>query len=198
MRDRIQVEVRSRDAWRAWLEAHHAAQPGAWVVYRRKAAMEPGDPTYDDLVEEGLCFGWVDSRPGAVDDARTRLYFAPRKAGSGWATTNKARIEALAEAGLMAPAGQAVVDRAKADGSWTRIDGSEAAEEPPDLHAAFARYPGSQARWDAFPRGVRRAILQWIEQARSSETRAARIEETASLAARNERANQWVPPEPRG
>lgn len=195
------VEARSRGAWRAWLDAHHASSPGAWVVYRRKAAMEPGDPTYDDLVEEGLCFGWVDSRPGAVDEQRTRLYFAPRKPGSGWAVTNKARIEVLTAAGRMTPAGVAVVERARADGSWTRIDGSEAALEPDDLLAAFGRHPGSRASWDAFPRGVRRAILQWIEQARREETRAARLEETASLAARNVRANQWVPPdrrEPRG
>jgi uncharacterized protein YdeI (YjbR/CyaY-like superfamily) len=193
MDDRPRVETRSRAAWRAWLETHHASSPGAWVIYRRKAAAEPGDPTYDDVVEEALCFGWVDSRPGAVDEARTSLYFSPRKPGSGWADTNKARVEALAAAGLMAPAGRAVVDRARADGSWDRIAMSEAALEPDDLVAAFERFPGSRANWDAFPRGARRAILQWIEQAKRAETRTARIDETASLAAQGIRANQWTP-----
>ena len=150
------------------------------------------------MILEALCFGWVDSRPGPVDERRTKLYVAPRKPGSGWATSNKIRVEALAAAGLMAPAGLAAVARAKADGSWSRIDGSQAGIEPSDLLVGLARHPGARANWDAFPRGVRRAILQWIEHAKRPETRAARIKETASLAAQNVRANQWVPPDKRG
>ena len=163
------------------------------MTYRRKQAATPKDPGYEELVLEALCFGWVDSRPGAVDDERTRLYFSPRRPGSAWAATNKARVERLIADGLMTAAGLAVIERAKADGSWSRIDGSEAAIEPPDLLSAFARHPGSRTNWDAFPPGARKQILQWIEQARRAETRAARIEETASCASRNVRANEWRP-----
>ena len=187
------AEPRTRAAWRRWLAAHHASSDGCWVTYRKKKAATPRDPGYEELVQEALCFGWVDSRPGTVDDERTRLYFSPRRPGSAWAATNKARVERLIADGLMTPSGLAAIERAKADGSWSRIDGSEAAVEPDDLLAAFRRHRGSKAHWDAFPTGVRRQILQWIEQARRAETRAARIEETASCAARNVRANQGRP-----
>ncbi len=145
---------------------------------------------YEAAVEEALCFGWVDSTAGRVDERRAKLYFAPRKAGSGWAATNKARVERLLAAGLMAPAGIAAVERAKADGSWTALDAIEQGVVPDDLAAALAASPPAAANFDAFPKSVRRAILYWISQAKRPETRAARILETATLAARNERANQ--------
>jgi uncharacterized protein YdeI (YjbR/CyaY-like superfamily) len=198
MDDRARVEPGTRAAWRAWLEANHALSPGAWVIYPRQRFAETGDLGYEEIVLEALCFGWIDSRPGTVDERRTSLYVAPRKRGSGWAVTNKARLKRLTAEGLMAPAGLAAVERAKADGSWTSIDAAEAAVEADDLLAALDRHPGARTNWDAFPRGERKRIIQWIDTAKRPETRAARIEEAASLAARNERANEWVPPEQRG
>jgi uncharacterized protein YdeI (YjbR/CyaY-like superfamily) len=191
--DARSVEVRDAAAWRAWLEEHYADPDGVWVTYRKKTAAGPQDPTYEDLVEEALCFGWVDSQGRTLDAERTSLWFSPRKKGSGWAATNKARIATLTDAGRMHRAGLAVVERAKADGSWTLLDDSEAAREPEDLIAAFDHHRGSRAHWDAFPRGVRKAILQWIALAKTPQTRARRIEETASKAAENVRANQWTP-----
>jgi uncharacterized protein YdeI (YjbR/CyaY-like superfamily) len=193
MQDREHVEPGSRAQWRAWLDANHATSPGAWVVFARRHAAGADAPGYEELVLEALCYGWVDSRPGTVDAGRTRLYFAPRRPGSAWAATNKARVTRLVDAGIMAPAGLAAVERAKSDGSWSRIDGSEDAVEPPDLLAALDAIAGARATWDAFPRGARRAILQWIELARRPATRAARVAETATKAARGERANEWSP-----
>lgn len=186
------IEPRSRADLRAWLAAEHASSAGAWVVYPRKAARTT-EPDYDAIVEESLCFGWVDSRPGRVDDARTRIYVCPRKAGSPWAATNKARVQALVAGGLMTAAGQAVIDRAVSDGSWSVIDSSEAALVPDDLSAAFHAYPGSEQEFLSFPLGVRKQILQWIALAKQPQTRAARIDETARLAQEGIRANQWVP-----
>ena len=94
-------------------------------------------PSYEELVLEALCFGWVDSRPGRVDDLRTKWYICPRKKGSGWAATNKARVEILLAEGPMAPAGKASIDQDKADGSWTLLDASEEGLVPDDLSAAF-------------------------------------------------------------
>lgn len=190
------LEPRERRDLRAWLLEQHASSSGAWVVYPRKAARTT-EPDYDAIVEEVLCFGWVDSRPGRVDDRRTRVYISPRKPGSPWAATNKARIERLVADGRMTEAGQAVIDRAHADGSWTSIDASEAALVPPDLSDAFTTYPGSSENFAQFPRGVRKQILQWITLAKRPETRASRIDETARLAQQGIRANQWIPPDRR-
>jgi uncharacterized protein YdeI (YjbR/CyaY-like superfamily) len=91
----------------------------------------------------------------------------------------------------MTPAGRAKVDAAKVDGSWTLLDAIEALEVPPDLQAAFARCSVAAENFEAFPRSVKRGILQCIAEAKRPETRSRRIEETARLAEENIRAHQW-------
>jgi uncharacterized protein YdeI (YjbR/CyaY-like superfamily) len=97
----------------------------------------------------------------------------------------------LIAAGLMAPAGLAKIEAAKQDGSWNALDAIEALEIPLDLAAALSANPIAQQHFDAFPRSVKRGILEWISVAKKPETRAKRVEETAHLAAENIRANQW-------
>ncbi len=176
--------------WRVWLAEHHARGEGVWLVTWRAGSGGPRI-TYEESVEQALCFGWVDSTGNKLDDQRTMLWFAPRKARSGWARTNKVRIERLTAEGLMAPAGLAVIEAAKADGSWTLLDDVENLVVPDDLAAALG--PIARAHWDAFPRSARRGILEWIVQAKRPETRARRIAEAAEKAEVNERANQWRP-----
>jgi len=190
--DAPHIEAEDRATWRAWLEANHATASGAWLVTRR-AASGRSTLDYEASVEEALCFGWVDSRLGKVDEQRTKLYFAPRRPRSAWSASNKARIAGLTAAGLMAPAGIASVERATSNGTWEALDAVERLEVPADLEAALDAAPPAAAYWAAFPRSVRRGILEWIALAKRPETRAARVEETARLAARNERANQWRP-----
>ena len=162
-----------------------------WLISSKKATGEPR-VEYDEAVEEALCFGWIDSVARALDETRSMLRFSPRKPRSGWSRPNKIRIERLLAAGLMTPAGQAKIDAAIADGSWTKLDAVEDLEVPDDLAKACAAYPDARAYFDAFPRSVRRGILEWIAQAKRPETRAKRIEETARLAQSNYRANQWT------
>ena len=183
--DAERFEPGSPADWRAWLAEHHGRGYGVWLVTRRAAPCV----TYEEAVEQALCFGWVDSTAGRLDDERTMLWFAPRRPRSGWARTNKIRVERLLAAGLMQPVGLALVEAAKADGSWTLLDDVEDLVVPDDLAAAFTAT--GRAHWDAFPRSARRAILEWIVQARRPETRAKRIAETAAKAEVGERANQW-------
>jgi uncharacterized protein YdeI (YjbR/CyaY-like superfamily) len=188
--ERFQAETRGE--WRAWLEQNHATSSGVWLVTFKKNSGRPYW-SYGESVEEALCFGWVDSVGGKVDDLRSMLYFAPRKAKSGWAKPNKERIVRLLEAGLMRPAGLAKIEAAKLDGSWTLLDAVEALEVPNDLEKALNGFPNAGTNFAAFPRSVKRGILEWIVQAKKPETRAKRIEETARLANENIRANQWKP-----
>jgi uncharacterized protein YdeI (YjbR/CyaY-like superfamily) len=186
------VQVETRAEWRAWLEANHGTSTGAWLVTWRSASGRAGLP-YEEGVEEALCFGWVDSRGGRLDELRSKLYYSPRKPRSGWARTNKARVERLVAAGLMAPAGLAAIERAKANGAWEMLVDVENLVVPDDLAAAFDANQPAADNWAAFPPSARRTILEWIRQARRPETRAARIAEAAASAARNERANEWRP-----
>lgn len=191
------VEVASRAAWRAWLADHHASAPGVWVVTEKKGAGGDAYVAYEDVVEEALCFGWIDSLRRTVDERRSRLLCTPRKRGSAWSRVNKERIERLTEAGLLAPAGVAVVDAAKADGSWAKLDAVEDLVEPADRRAALDAEAGARDHWDAFPRSAKRGILEWIGAAKRPETRARRVAETATQAAAGVRANQWRQPKGR-
>jgi uncharacterized protein YdeI (YjbR/CyaY-like superfamily) len=188
--DRGHVEVTHRAQWRAWLSAHHGQADSVWVVTFRKGGSQPRVP-YDDLVEEALAFGWVDSLPRRLDDERTMLLMSPRKPGSNWSAINKARVEKMTAAGLMHPSGQTKVDLAKRDGTWTALDAVERLDVPGDLAEAFDARPGAREAWEGFPRSVRRGVLEWIAAAKKPETRAKRVTETAERAEKGERANQW-------
>ena len=189
--DAPRVHAETRAEWRAWL-ANRAALKSVWLVSWRKPTGRPA-VNYDDAVSEALAVGWVDSIQRKIDDERTMLYFAARKRGSGWARPNKIRIDALEREGLMTPAGRAVIEQAKADSSWTMLDDVENLVVPADLADEFGRHPGSAEKWEAFPRSAKRGILEWIVQAKRPETRKARIDETARLAALGQRAAQWAP-----
>src|SRR5918998_3783153 len=179
----------SRGDWRRWLEEHHGRGRGVWLVTWKPHTGRPR-VTYEEAVEEALCFGWVDSRAGTLDDERHSQWFAPRKQGSNWARSNKIRVERLERDGLMTDAGRAAIEAARADGSWSRLDDVENLIVPEDLGAAFDEHPGAREHWDAFPRSARRAILEWIVNAKRDETRRKRLRETAEAAARGERANE--------
>lgn len=180
----------TRAEWRSWLDQNHTRTQGIWLVIFKKATGKPR-VDYDEAVEEALCFGWIDSKPNKLDEERSLLWFAPRKTGTGWSKPNKERLERLIAADLMHPVGLAKVEAAKLDGSWFALDAIESLEIPPDLAAALNGYSVALDRFEAFPRSVRRGILEWIATAKTAETRHKRIQETALLAESNIRANQW-------
>jgi uncharacterized protein YdeI (YjbR/CyaY-like superfamily) len=190
LNDAPQVEVASRDELRDWLARHHTRAAGVWLVTYKRADPDRYLP-YDAIVEECLSFGWVDSLARAKDDLRSMLWIAPRKPGSNWSKPNKDRIARLDAAGLLAPAGRAAVERARADGTWTALDGVEALEVPPDLAAALAALPPARTNWDAFPRSVRRGVLELLLNAKRLETRRKRIAEVARASAEGIRPFQW-------
>lgn len=183
------IEIGSRAALREWLRKHHKQTQSVWLVVFKKG--DPRHVPYADIVEEALCFGWIDSRPNKLDGTRSLLLLSPRKTGSVWSRINKERIARLIADGWMQPPGLAKIEAAKADGSWSFLDDVDNMVLPQDLAKAFQG--PARKNFDAFPGGVRRQILYWIKSAKTAETRARRIAETADKAARNERANQYVP-----
>ncbi|MBP6788796.1 MAG: YdeI/OmpD-associated family protein [Candidatus Promineofilum sp.] len=178
--------------WHAWLAANHTRAEGVWLITYRSVT---GRATfsYEQAVEEALCFGWIDGHVKTLDDEQGMQWYAPRRVGSVWAKSNKARVERLIADGRMTPAGLAKIEAAKANGSWTLLDSVDRLEVPADLAAEFDQYPAARANFDTFPRSARHAILGRIVQAKRPETRAKRVAETARLAQENVRANQWRP-----
>ncbi|MCU0354784.1 MAG: YdeI/OmpD-associated family protein, partial [Cytophagales bacterium] len=156
------VTPASRAEWRQWLAENHAAETGVWLVYYKKGTGRPS-VTYDEAVEEALCFGWIDSVPNKMDDERYKQLFSPRKPRSGWSRVNKERLERLTAAGLMASAGLAAIETAKQNGSWTKLDAVENLEMPDDLQTAFAAADAvALEHFTAFARSTKRGILEWL------------------------------------
>ena len=185
------IQPKSILEWNKWLEQNHSRANGIWLITFKQATGRPRI-SYDDAVESALCFGWIDSKPRTLDAERSMLWFSPRKKGSAWSKRNKERVEKLVAANRLHEAGLAKIEEAKQDGSWIKLDSVEALEIPSDLRKAFKSNLDSNSNFDAFPRSTKRAILEWIGNAKTEATRAKRVSETATLAAENIRANQWT------
>ncbi|HEX5335762.1 MAG TPA: YdeI/OmpD-associated family protein [Propionicimonas sp.] len=168
--------------WHDWLAAHHDRGTGVWVVtWRPSSGRTP--LSYDELIREALCWGWVDGQASPLDEQRSMLWFTQRKPNSPWAATNKARVADLEREGRLQPAGIAEIERAKANGMWTVYDSVEALEEPAELAAALDATPPARTNWNGFPRSVRKQALASIALAQRPETKAKRIATIVAKAA---------------
>lgn len=187
LNDYPKLEFRSRKAIRAWLADNYAHGSTFWLITYKKHVQEYYIP-YGEIVEELLCFGWVDSRTRRVDDDRSMLLVSPRKPGSTWSASNKRRVATLEERGLMTAAGREKIESAKKDGSWSFLDDIEKLIEPGDLADALDNNQRARQHFDAFSPSARKIILLWIKTAKRDETRARRVSETVRLAAKNVKA----------
>ncbi len=183
------VYAEDREAWRNWLAANHQTSDGIWLVYYKKRTGKPS-VSYDDVVDECLCFGWIDSKVNSIDHERYKQLITPRKNGSVWSKINKAKAAKLIDEGRMTPSGLSKIDAAKADGSWRILDAVEALEIPPDLASAFTANPEAHKQFAAFNKSSKKNILFWIISAKRPETRKKRIDETVALAAQGIKAKE--------
>ena len=174
-------------AWRAWLAGNCETARGVWVVSWRSKSGHPRIE-YAELVEEAICFGWIDSTAGTLDEERGMQLMTPRKPKSGWTRLNRQRVEAMEEQGRMTDVGRRAVEAAKANGWWTIYDAADDLIEPDDLAAALDASPAARAAWDGFPPSPRKQMLWWVISAGRPETRANRIAKIVAEAASGRRA----------
>ena len=174
-------------AWRSWLAAHHGSARGCWVVSWRNGSGRERVP-YVDLVEEALCWGWIDSTAGVLDGDRGLQMMTPRKAKSTWTRLNRQRVADLEAAGRMTDAGRRAVAVAQANGWWTILDPVEDLVVPPDLAAALDAAPAARAAWDGFPPSARKQMLFLLVSAATEATRERRVAKIVAEAAEGRRA----------
>ena len=174
-------------AWRSWLEHHHRSERGVWVASWRKATGRQAVP-YERLVEEAICFGWIDSTASTLDDERGLQLMTPRKAKSSWTRLNRQRVAALEAEGRMTDAGRAAVEVAQANGWWQIHDSVEDLIEPAELAEALDASPEARTAWDGFPPSARKQMLWWLVTAVKPETQAARVAKIVSEAEQGRRA----------
>ncbi len=174
------VKPKSREEWRAWLDENHAASTGIWLVFAKK---HTGLPTvsYEEAVQEALCFGWIDSILKSIDDRFHMQMFTPRKAKSAWSVSNKARLSKLMKAGLMAPAGLAAVKEAKKSGSWNTYASVDALTMPPELKKALNANPDAKKNWPTYSASAQRSFLHMVNGAKRPETREKRVRRVIDL-----------------
>ena len=187
MADAPRVEIGSREDLRGWLAEHHARAGTVWLVTWRRGS--PRHVPWPEVVEELICWGWVDSLPRKLDAERTMLRISPRSPRSAWSGINKRHAEAARAAGRMTPAGEAAIEAAQAAGLWDFLDDVERLEVPEDLAAALG---GARGGWDAYPDSVKRGTLEWIKTARTAPTRARRVAEVARAAAAGQRPKPFA------
>jgi uncharacterized protein YdeI (YjbR/CyaY-like superfamily) len=181
--DLSQVQPKSRKAWRAWLAKHHASSSGVWLVYAKKHTGIPS-LTYNEAVEEALCFGWIDSLLHPIDDARFKQVFTPRKTKSMWSALNKKRVERLIADGLMTAAGTKMIALAKENGQWNAHSHSEALIVPPEMKKALDANAAATRNWPTYTASQRKSFLRMVTGAKRPETRAERIARVIDIVSR--------------
>jgi len=178
-KDAPRIEVRSVDALHRWL-AEDQAGSGVWLVTFKRH--HPDHIPWDNIVEELLCWGWIDSQPAKLDADRSMLWIAPRNPKANWSARNKAHVARMEAEGRMQPQGEALVALAQATGTWTALDEVEALVVPLDLAKALDD-AGQREAWDDFAPSARRGILEWLLNAKRPDTRARRITQIVEDAA---------------
>ena len=181
------LTVESAADLREWLAAEQGRTSGVWLVRARPGSSRVPLVPYDAIIDELLCAGWIDASVRVLDDDRSLLWVSPRRKGSVWSRPNKERVTRLVEQQRMTPSGQAAVDRARQDGSWTVLDGPENLEVPDDLAAALSGDPVAAANFAAFPPSARKNYLGHVAMAKTPATRARRIAEVVARSSQNRR-----------
>jgi uncharacterized protein YdeI (YjbR/CyaY-like superfamily) len=182
-----ELVVADAAAWRRWLRTNHADPAGVWLVLAKKDTTDPTSLTYPQALDEALCHGWIDGQTKPRDEATYRQRFTPRRTRSQWSKRNVGIIDRLRAEGRMHPAGEAEVERAKADGRWSAAyAGSAGIEMPADLAAALGAQPRAQAMFEILTSQNRYAILYRTSSAKQPETRARRIEQFVAMLGRGE------------
>lgn len=178
--DAPHVEAHSLADLSDWLRENHQNAGSVWLVTFKKA--HPDYLPFGEVVEELMCWGWVDSSVRAVDEHRMKHLISPRKETSAWSAVNKETVARMRAAGRMQPAGEAKIAAAMVNGMWNFLDDVERLEVPDDLASALCE---ARESWDGWSRSVRRAWLEKIKRARTAPTRGKRIADCAAAARDN-------------
>ena len=183
-----QIPIDSIHDLQLWLSRHHDSPDSVWLVRYQKSVPKKFVDRLD-VLDELLCWGWVDGVARKLDAERT-MQLISRRRQQAWSQTYKDRVERLTAAGRMAAPGLAAIAQSKALGLWDAYTKVDAAEVPPDLRAGLDALPDAAAFFDGAAQSYRRNVLRWIHIAKRPETRAVRIAKTIEASARRTKLPQ--------
>jgi uncharacterized protein YdeI (YjbR/CyaY-like superfamily) len=175
-------EARTPEQWRKWLAAHHDSESEVWLIFHKRHTGRPSI-TYQDALDEALCFGWVDSLVKRLDDSRYARKFTPRKPDSRWSTVNRKRYAELKANGRLTPAG---LSRAPTDRGYDAPRPS-VSKLPKYIEDALRKRPKAWRFFESLAPSYRRLYIGWIDSAKQEETKMRRLREAIRLLAAGKR-----------
>lgn len=179
------VEVTTAAELREWLSENHQQSESVWLVTYKKSVPDKYVSRWE-VLDELLCFGWIDGIRRKLDAERTMQLIAPRKV-EHWAKTYKDRVAKLIEEGKMHESGLQAIVRSKSNGLWNYMDDVDNLIIPKDLSEALAAQEEATAFFDAINDSSKRYVLRWIKLAKTAKTRENRIQKIAQLSAKGEK-----------
>lgn len=178
-----QAEITSQVVLREWLLKNHTQKGSIWLVTYKKQVFEKY-VSVQEILDELLCFGWIDGIRRKLDENRTMQLIAPRKV-EHWTKTYKDRYKKLESKGLIERAGKEAVLKSKVNGLWNFMDDVDALIKPEDFINVLNTFDNATNNFNAFGASSQRFILRWIKLAKTTETRAKRVHQAAELADKN-------------
>ncbi|MGD0977924.1 MAG: YdeI/OmpD-associated family protein [Candidatus Bathyarchaeia archaeon] len=186
-----ELYVPNRDDWRAWLKENHDVKKEVWLVYYKKHTGKPSI-SYDDSVEEALCFGWVDSIVRRLDDEKFARKFTPRSGKSRWSEANRKRVEKMIKEGRMTETGLIRIKEARASGEWLKSNADARYRNglviPSYLQDALATNKRALDNFNNLADSYRRNFVLWIDSAKMEKTRKKRVAEAMKLLEQNQKS----------
>lgn len=160
---------------RAWLDEHHATATELWVGCYKQASGRPS-LTWSQIVDEALCYGWIDGKMQGIDEHRYRQRLTPRRPKSNWSAINVAKIAELRAQGRMTPAGEAAfAAREELPPETLSYERRHEAAFDADQEAAFRANAPAWEWFAAQSRSYRSLATFWVVSAKRPETRARRL-----------------------
>jgi len=182
------VEVTSVAQLREWLELHHNQTDSIWLVTYKKHVADKY-VSVDEILDEVLCFGWIDGIRRKLDDDRTMQLLGPRRV-QHWSNSYKERAARLERENRMHPAGLQAIAESKEKGLWDYLDDVDALVIPPDLIEAFKPHSGAIKTFETYAPSYKRNVLRWIKLAKTPTTRTKRITTLVRSTLQNEKIPQ--------
>jgi uncharacterized protein YdeI (YjbR/CyaY-like superfamily) len=183
----MELYIKTRKEWHAWLKRNHSTAEDVWLIYYKKPSGKERIP-YIHAVEEALCFGWIDGKIKRINEDYYIQRFSPRRRGSRWSKYNIERVERLIREGKMEPEGmlafQEVLDKPHLIYD-NRSDGDP--EIPEDLNDALRGNNMAKKNFMNFSQSAQRIYVEWLKNAKRSETREKRIKKIVELSEKNKR-----------
>lgn len=179
------VNVSSQDELRKWLEENHKQKESVWLVTFMKSTPSKY-VSKEDILDEILCFGWIDGIRRKLDSKRTMQLISPRKQ-QYWAKTYKDRVAKLIKEGKMTPAGQQSIDASQANGTWSFYDDVDALIIPEDLKSKLKSRLAAFDFFDAINPSSKRFALRWLKLAKTDATRQKRIDHLFDISLKGEK-----------